>query len=143
MDRGGKVRFFINTSAASVKVDLANAFNECTRAAMLAAVAREPALAGLLPLYSATLSVASPLYMTGTSGHLEKIGVDCQEGGHQGCASTGAATSLRRKKAGVLRRARAARAASLRRKKAQVVVRATLQPACGGTRGPTATSGEP
>ena len=36
-----------------------------------------------------------------------------------------AATSLRRKKAGVLRRARAARAASLRRKKAQVVVRAT------------------
>jgi hypothetical protein len=78
----------------AVKVDLANAFNECTRAAMLSAVARVPALAGLLPMYAATLSVASPLYMTGANGQLEKIGTDCQEGGHQGCASTGAAFCL-------------------------------------------------
>ena len=55
----------------AVKVDLANAFNECTRAAMLAAIARSPALTGLLPMYAATLSVASPLYMTGENGQLE------------------------------------------------------------------------
>ena len=78
----------------AVKVDLANAFNECTRAAMLSAVARSPAFAGLLPMYAATLSVASPLYMTGENGQLEKIRSDCQEGGHQGCASTSAAFCL-------------------------------------------------
>jgi hypothetical protein len=78
----------------AVKIDVANAFNECTRAAMLAAIARNPALAGLLPMYAATLGVASSLYMTGANGQLEKLAVDCQEGGHQGCASTGAAFCL-------------------------------------------------
>ena len=77
-----------------VKVDVSNAFNACTRAAMLAAIERHPEVARLLPLYAAILVPESKLWMRGTNGDLEEIGRRCAEGGHQGCSATGAAFCL-------------------------------------------------
>ena len=77
-----------------VKVDISNAFNECTRAAMLAAVERHPELRPLLPMYAATLIPASKLMMRGANGEIQTIDSMSEEGGHQGCASTGAAFCL-------------------------------------------------
>ena len=74
-----------------VKVDISNAFNTCTRAAMLAAIGRHEELRPLLPMYAATLVPASTLMMRGLNGELENLESMCEEGGHQGCASTGAA----------------------------------------------------
>ena len=77
-----------------VKVDVSNAFNACTRAAMLAAIERHPEVSRLLPLYAAILVPESKLWMRGTNGDLEEIDKRCAEGGHQGCSATGAAFCL-------------------------------------------------
>ena len=79
---------------AVIKVDIENAYNACTRASMLNAVTQHETLAPLCAMYGATLSVASRMYMRGASGALEALGVAKEEGGDQGCASTGAAFAL-------------------------------------------------
>ena len=61
---------------------------------MLAAVERHPELRPLLPMYAATLIPASKLMMRGANGEIQTIDSMSEEGGHQGCASTGAAFCL-------------------------------------------------
>ena len=47
-----------NPDFICVKVDVSNAFNACSRLAMLEAIKRTEGLEDLLPLYAATLTVA-------------------------------------------------------------------------------------
>jgi len=83
-----------NPSFICVKVDLSNAFNAVTRAALLAAIDRHELLRPLLSLYSATLAPAAKIWMRGAGGELEEMDWTCEDGSHQGCASSGAAFCL-------------------------------------------------